>query len=138
MTLCELEIAHLSPPMECRSVEKRATTTPMERRYCVEWVLLFLAYSHAVLMTSNSGRWLGVLSRGLATPATSENQVSPFMPFRAKVLLTPLPARMCHAYHRLNDIGMLTPTLWKVPGVNTFPQTSQRASTRILRRRKCV
>lgn len=137
MTLCELEIAHLSLPMECRSAEKKATTTPMERRYCVEWVLFLSTYSHAVLMTSNSGRWLEVPSRGLVTLGTSENQVGSLMP-RASVLLTPLLARMCHAYQRLNDIGVLTQILWKVPGVNALPQTSQRASIRILRRRKCV
>lgn len=36
MTLCELEIARLSPPMECQPVKPR--TTPMKRHNCVEWV----------------------------------------------------------------------------------------------------
>ncbi|KAF9788596.1 hypothetical protein BJ322DRAFT_649215 [Thelephora terrestris] len=35
MTLCELEIAHLSPPMECRLIQN-AAATPMKRRHCVE------------------------------------------------------------------------------------------------------
>jgi len=39
MALCELDIAHLSPPMECRLVRQKSTTTPANRRHCVELVL---------------------------------------------------------------------------------------------------
>jgi len=113
MTLCELDIAHLSPPMECRSVKQKATATPADRRHCVEWVLL-LTYSHTILMTSILGPWPEVPSLGPATLGTLENQVSLDLLARATTLLTAHLARMCYAYQQLNDIGILMPFLREV------------------------
>ena len=110
MTLCELEIAHLSPPMECRLIQN-AAATPMKRRHCVEWVLLLLTCSRAVLMSSGLGRWLEVPSHGLVILGTSESQVSSVVLFRATASLTMPLARMCYAYQQLNDIGTLTQLL---------------------------
>ena len=104
MTLCELEIAHLSPPMECRSVRQNAAATPAGRRHCVEWVLFLLLSSLMILTNSNF--------RALARSAQSWSSYSGYFRESSKpgstrttaLLMTPL-ARMCYAYQHLNDIG---------------------------------
>ena len=51
MTLCELEVAHLTPPMECRTAKHKTTATPTDRRHCVEWVFPLSIYLHTILTT---------------------------------------------------------------------------------------
>lgn len=109
MTLCELEIAHLSPPMECRLVKQKPTAIPIERRHCVEWVPIPSTCLHTILMISNLERWLEAPSRGLVILGTSESRVSLVVLSRATALLILPSARMCYAYQQLNDIGMLAP-----------------------------
>jgi hypothetical protein len=105
MTLCELEVAHLSPPMECRPIKQKVTITPAKRRNCVEWAF-FPRFICTVPPDHDLGRWLGVPSLGLATLGTSESQVSSVIRVRATVSFMTRSARMCHAYQQLNDIGM--------------------------------
>ena len=105
MTLCELEIAHLSPPMECRSAKQKTAATPADRRHCVEWVSLPLV-DHTILMTRILGPWPEVPSLGQVTLGTLESQVSSDSFIRSTASLTETLARMCYAYQQLNDIGI--------------------------------
>lgn len=120
MTLCELEIAHLSPPMECR---QKSTITPTKRRHCVEWALFLSFNLYIILLTTSLGRWLGVPNLGPAIPVTSESRVSTVTFARTIASPKRLLARICYAYQQLNDVGTLVSLLLREPGTDAFSQT---------------
>jgi len=138
MTLCELEIAHLSPPMECRSAKQKTAATPADRRHCVEWVLHLSTHLHPIMTPG---------FRALARSAQSWSSYSGY--FRESSELRFIRSFGCITHGNSSSHVLCLPAAeryrypWRpfhmrVPETYACPQISQRTSTGISRRRGCV
>lgn len=113
MTLCELEIAHLSPPMECRSVRRNPAATPAGRRHCVEWDLLLLLSSLTVLTNSNFralarsaqswSSYSGYFRESSGSRSTRSCDCATDCAFSSHVLCLPTPKRYWYFWQRLHE-----------------------------------
>lgn len=139
MTLCELGTAHLTPPMECRSVKQRTADTPAGRRHCVEWVFLLSVYSYMILMTSNF--------RALARSAQSWSSYSGYFRESSERVNTSLLGRMTHHDFSSHVLCISAaerywcvsrPFCVKFPELYPCSQISQRTPTGISQRRNCA